>query len=84
MAVNSLLRVNEETGQEEILCPNCGHWQPRQNFTEFTLVPRFMALLTPVFQCTREIEQGRICRHIFAVTEEALRMRQRLLEGVEK
>lgn len=80
--------VRTEEGVEEVLCPSCGTWQPRSHYNEFTIVPRYMASLTPVLQCLRPIpatgqqDRDRTCRHIFAVTEDALRMRQSLLDGV--
>lgn len=80
-AVDSMIRV--EDGIEEVLCPNCRMWLPRDSFSEFTVAPRFAALLTPVLQCQRETGENRTCRHIFAVTEMALLLRQALLAGVE-
>lgn len=81
MPYQTLVRTRD--GEEEILCPNCGEWQGRGDFNEFTIKPRYLHLLTPVLQCQRELADNRICRHIFAITSMALAMRQALLEGVE-
>ena len=83
MADQTMVRTNE-AGEGEILCPNCSVWQERGDFNEFTLKPRYIHLLTPVFQCVRKLDDGRECRHIFAVTSMALVMRQALLAGVEE
>lgn len=82
-SLNSLIRTDGK-GKEEVYCPRCMAWHPRGSYEEFTLVPRFAHLLTPVFQCRSLIGEGRECRHIFAVTETALVMRQMIALGIEE
>lgn len=82
--MESMIRVGPDTEEEEVFCPKCGKWWPRSNFEEYTLVPRYAYLLTPVFQCYGPIGDERVCRHIFAITELAMRMRQDMALGIER
>lgn len=76
--------ITKETADGiEVRCPNCGQWAAIEDYRSFTLNPHFITELTPVLQCHSEVERGS-CLHIFAPTALALRMRQRLLAGVEE
>ena len=79
--LNSLLKTDDK-GEEYVYCPRCMGWHPRSDYEEFTMVPRFAHLLTPVFQCRTPIGEDRECRHIFAITEQAIVMRQNLALGM--
>jgi len=67
----------------EIRCPNCGEWQPLEDYRSFTLNPHYVTELTPVLQCQRALLEQRTCMHIFAPTALALKMRTDMLAGVE-
>lgn len=79
--------INETDKGTEIRCPNCGQWQPLKDYKSFALNPHYVTELTPVLQCLMVLEdlekRDRICRHIFAPTALALKMRADMLAGVE-
>ena len=75
--------VNETGKGTEVRCPNCGTWQPLEDYRPFTLNPHYVTELTPVLQCQHEMAEGRVCMHIFAPTALALKMRTDMLAGVE-
>ena len=82
--------VKETDKGTEVRCPNCGQWQPLEDYRPFTLNPHYVTELTPVLQCQAALEESqsrehsRTCMHIFAPTALALKMRQDMLAGVEK
>ena len=82
--------INETDKGTEIRCPSCGKWQLLEDYLPYTLNPHYVSELTPVLQCQADLEDtdrrehARICRHIFAPTALALKMRNAMLEGVEK
>lgn len=75
--------IRETKAGTEVLCPNCRTWQRLEDYRSYTIHPHFMTELTPVIQCPNDIGEGP-CRHIFAPTALAMKMRQDLLAGTEQ